>query len=99
MFIGLALMFGWWLASTSAWQLAAFAFIYGTCYGGFVALVPAVTVDYLGARNGPALAGFAYDAFQSYTLPIAISAAAALIAALCTGLLRDPEAWRAEALA
>ena len=115
MFVGLALMFAWWLVSTSVWQLAIFAFIYGTCYGGFVALAPAVIVDYLGARNasgiigvlytsvgvgtllGPTLAGYAFDVYQSYTLPIAVSAAAALLAALCTSLLRDPEVWRASA--
>ena len=41
-FAGIALMQLWWLAATSAWQLAAFAFIFGICYGGFVALFPAM---------------------------------------------------------
>ena len=99
-FAGIALMQLWWLAATSAWQLAAFAFIFGTCYGGFVALYPALTVDYFGGRNaggiigvlytggaagsflGPKLAGDAFDRFGSYTIPIAIGAACAMLAVI-----------------
>lgn len=100
LFGGLALMQLWWLAATSAWQLAIFAFIFGACYGGFVALYPSITVDYFGSRNasgiigilytggaigsfvGPKLAGDAFDLFGSYTVPISIGAASALLAAL-----------------
>jgi MFS family permease len=99
-FGGIALMQLWWLASTSAWQLATFAFIFGICYGGFVALYPAITVDYFGGRHaggiigvlytggaagsflGPKLAGDAFDRFGSYSIPIAIGAACALLAVL-----------------
>ncbi len=45
MFAGLALAQLWWLVATSAWQLAVFALVFGACYGGFVALFPALTVD------------------------------------------------------
>ena len=97
-FAGIALMQLWWLAATSVWQLAAFAFIFGICYGGFVALYPAITVEHFGSRNaggiigvlytggavgsflGPRLAGDAFDRFGSYTIPIAIGAACALLA-------------------
>lgn len=54
MFAGMGLMFLWWLASTSAWQLALFALVYGLFYGGFVALIPAVTADYFA---GPSVSG------------------------------------------
>jgi MFS family permease len=100
LFIGLALMQLWWLAATAAWQLAVFAFIFGACYGGFVALYPSITADYFGGRNasgiigllytggaigsfvGPKLAGDAFDIFGSYTVPIAVGAVSALLAAL-----------------
>lgn len=60
MFAGQALMLGVWAASTVAWQLAVFAVIFGACYGGFVALMPAVIVDYLGTRNAGAIIGALY---------------------------------------
>ena len=100
LFVGLALMQLWWLAATAAWPLALFAFVFGACYGGFVALYPSITVDYFGGRNasgiigvlytggaigsfvGPKLAGDAFDVFGSYTVPIAVGAASALVAAL-----------------
>src|SRR5262245_26331967 len=106
-FGGLAVMQLWWLASTTAWQLAVFAMVFGTFYGGFVALYPALTVDHFGNRHasgiigilytgctigtfvGPLLAGAAFDALGSYTLPIAVGAAFALVAT--TLVLFTPE--------
>jgi len=46
MFFGLAATLLWWLVATSVWQLTIFALIFGSCQGGFVALYPALTVDY-----------------------------------------------------
>jgi MFS family permease len=60
LFAGLALMQLWWLAATAAWQLAIFAFVFGACYGGFVALYPAITVDYFGGRNASGIIGILY---------------------------------------
>jgi MFS family permease len=89
-----------WAIAADVWALAAFAFIYGVFYGGWVAVLPAVVMDYFGGRNvsgiigvlytsvafgtlvGPSAAGFAYDASHSYALPILISAAANIVAAL-----------------
>jgi MFS family permease len=68
MFVGLALMFALWLAADSLWLLAVFALIYGTCYGGYVALVPAVTIDYLGGRNAGAIIGALYTSVAIGTL-------------------------------
>ncbi len=107
-FFGLAAMLLWWLAATSVWQLTIFALVFGICQGGFVALYPALTVDYFGGRNassiigilytagaigtlaGPKLAGDGFDLFHSYSLPIAVSAGCALVAAIFILLLPKP---------
>jgi MFS family permease len=111
-FAGLGASCLWWLASDQAWQLAVFALAMGTCYGGFVALCPAVMADYFGVRAvsgivgalytavgvgtliGPTLAGAAYDRWQSYAVPIAVSAVAALAAAAIVLAQQNPESWR-----
>jgi MFS family permease len=98
MFAGMAFAQVVWIFSTSLWPLVAFAFIYGVFYGGFVALLPALVMDYFGGRNigsllgilytsvafgtliGPSAAGFAFDISRSYTLPIAASIVANLLA-------------------
>src|SRR3954447_6089023 len=60
MYLGLALMMVWWVFAREAWQIAVFALVYGTLYGGFVALAPALLVDYFGPRNASGIIGFAY---------------------------------------
>jgi MFS family permease len=100
MFAGMAATLATWAVSTGVWALGAFAFVFGAFYGGWVAVLPAVVMDYFGGRNvsgiigvlytsvafgtliGPTAVGFAYDVNHSYTLPILISAAASLVAAL-----------------
>jgi MFS family permease len=54
MYVGAAAIFAWWLAAANVWQLAIFALIYGACYGGYVAILPAVTADYF---SGPKISG------------------------------------------
>ncbi len=54
MYGGLAAMFAWWLVAESVLGLTIFTFLFGTCYGGFVALMPAVTADYF---RGPKIIG------------------------------------------
>jgi MFS family permease len=111
-FVGLALMQVWWLIATAALPLAIFALVFGTCYGGFVALYPALTADYFGGRNasgiigilytaaafgtflGPKLAGDAFDMFGSYTVPIALGAASALVAVVMVLLMPEPGAGK-----
>jgi MFS family permease len=108
MLLGMGLMLLWWLNSWNAWQIAVFALVFGTCYGGFVALAPALIVDYFGERNasgligisytavalgtlaGSPLAGYAFDFFQSYTMPIAASAAAMFVGSLLIYLAPEP---------
>jgi MFS family permease len=59
-FLLMAVMQVWWLGSTSLWSLLVFAFVFGTGYGGFVALIPALTVDYFGVRQAGAIIGSLY---------------------------------------
>jgi MFS family permease len=54
MYAGAAATFAWWLAAANVWQLAIFALIYGACYGGYVAILPAVAADYF---SGPNISG------------------------------------------
>jgi MFS family permease len=99
MSVGMAAAMILWAVSTQLWPLAAFALIFGVFYGGWVALLPALVMDYFGGRNvssiigilytsvafgtliGPSAAGYAYDLFHSYTLPIIVSIGANIIAA------------------
>jgi MFS family permease len=60
MFIGMALALAIWAISTTIWSLAAFAFVYGVFYGGWVAVLPAVIMDYFGGRNVSGLIGILY---------------------------------------
>ena len=113
-FMGLTAMLAFWLVAGNVWLLGFFALVYGACYGGFVALVPAVIIDYLGTRNagaiigalytsvapgtliGPPLAGYAYDLWGSYTIPLAAAIALMALATLITFAAPDPGKWRAE---
>jgi len=107
-FGGMAFLQTWLLFATEAWQLSVFAFAFGSCYGGIVALFPAITADYFGSRNasgiigvlytaaafgsflGPKLAGDVFDSVGSYTVPIAISAVCACIAAVLVMSAAEP---------
>ncbi len=51
----------WW-ASTGVWSLGIFAVVFGACYGGFVALSPALMMDYFGGRNVSGIIGILYSA-------------------------------------
>jgi MFS family permease len=69
----MAVMLAWWLVSHSAWQLAIFAVGFGLGYGGFVALLPAITADYFGALRAGAIIGLLYTSagIGSFFGPIA----------------------------
>jgi MFS family permease len=68
LFVGMAFAFMIWLFSTNIWSLAAFAFIYGIFYGGWVAILPAVVMDYFGGRNVGGIIGFLYTSVAFGTL-------------------------------
>jgi MFS transporter, OFA family, oxalate/formate antiporter len=68
MFVGMALALTVWAFSTDAWSLAAFAFTYGIFYGGWVAVLPAVVMDYFGGRNVSGIIGVLYTSVAFGTL-------------------------------
>ncbi len=68
MFVGMGLSFAIWLFAASFWPLAVFALIFGVFYGGFVALAPAVVIDYFGAQNASTIIGILYTSVAFGTL-------------------------------
>jgi MFS family permease len=61
MYLGMALVQGWWFHSTSFWALAVYAVLFGLTYGGYVALAPALMADYFGAKNVGGILGALYS--------------------------------------
>jgi MFS transporter, OFA family, oxalate/formate antiporter len=68
MFAGMGLALAIWAFSASFWGLAAFAFIFGVFYGGFVAILPALVMDYFGGRNVSGIIGVLYTSIAFGTL-------------------------------
>jgi len=52
----------------STWSLFGVAFCFGIGYGGFVALIPALTTDYFGVRQAGAIIGLLYTGASIGTL-------------------------------
>jgi MFS family permease len=68
MFVGMAFALVIWAFATVLWALAAFAFVYGVFYGGWVAVLPAVVMDYFGGRNVSGIIGMLYTSVAIGTL-------------------------------
>ena len=68
MFVGMAASFSIWAFSANVWSLAVFAFVYGVFYGGWVAVLPAVVMDYFGGRNVSGIIGVLYTSAAIGTL-------------------------------
>ena len=68
MFAGMAFALAIWAFASRFWSLAAFAFVYGVFYGGWVAVLPAVVMDYFGGRNVSGLIGILYTSVALGTL-------------------------------
>lgn len=68
MFAGMALSLVVWALSTGLWPLAGFAFAYGVFYGGWVAILPAVVMDYFGGRHVSGIIGILYTSVGIGTL-------------------------------
>jgi MFS family permease len=68
MFVGMALALLVWVFSTVLWGLAAFALAYGVFYGGFVAILPALAMDYFGGRHVSGIIGVLYTSVAAGTL-------------------------------
>ncbi|MGH7227451.1 MAG: MFS transporter, partial [Gemmataceae bacterium] len=104
MFLGIGLALAIWVFATGLWTLVIFALLFGVFYGGWVAILPAVVMDYFGDRHvgailgilytsvaigtliGPSAAGFIFNLDHGYTLPIAASAGANILAAIIASL-------------
>jgi MFS family permease len=67
-FIGMAIALALWVVSTSFWPLAGFAFVYGMIYGAWVAVLPAVVMDYFGGRHVSGIIGILYTSVAFGTL-------------------------------
>lgn len=67
-FAGMAVTMAIWAMSSGFWPLAAFALLYGVCYGGWVALLPAVVVDDFGGRHVSGIIGVLYSSVAFGTL-------------------------------
>jgi MFS family permease len=57
-----------WMFSTAFWGMTAFALVYGVFYGGFVAVLPALVMDYFGGRNVGSIIGVLYTSIAAGTL-------------------------------
>jgi MFS family permease len=68
MFAGMALSLLVWTASTAFWGLTIFALMYGVFYGGFVAILPALVMDYFGGRHVSGIIGVLYTSIALGTL-------------------------------
>ncbi|MGE0659294.1 MAG: MFS transporter [Reyranellaceae bacterium] len=68
MFAGLTAMMLWWSVSSASWALIVFAALFGAFYGGFVALIPAMTADYFGVRHVSSIIGLLYTSVAFGTL-------------------------------
>jgi MFS transporter, OFA family, oxalate/formate antiporter len=68
MFVGMAISLAIWALSANVRSLAVFAFVYGVFYGGWVAVLPAVVMDYFGGRNVSGIIGVLYTSVAFGTL-------------------------------
>ena len=67
-FAGLSVALLVWAASSGFVMLSVFAFMFGVFYGGFVALLPALVMDFFGGRNIGAIIGILYSSVAFGTL-------------------------------
>ncbi|WP_119422508.1 MFS transporter [Desertibaculum subflavum] len=67
-FLGIAAMMLLWWSTTAIALLAVFALVFGSCYGGFVALAPALAADHFAGRSITAIIGVYYSAVAFGTL-------------------------------
>ncbi|KVM78583.1 MFS transporter [Burkholderia stagnalis] len=68
MFAGMAVALVAWATAGDFAALAAFALVFGVFYGGWVAVLPAVAMDYFGGRNVSGIIGVLYTSVAFGTL-------------------------------
>src|SRR5215472_7530529 len=59
-YLAMAVALVMWLDSTTFWPLALFGLIFGSAYGGWVALLPPVVMDEFGSRHISGVIGILY---------------------------------------
>jgi MFS family permease len=97
MFLGMAAAQGMWAVASGPWSLAAFALAYGTVYGGWVALLPALVADYFGGRNVSGIIGILYTSVAfgnlvgpttaGYMFDISHSYTPPIVASVCASVI------------
>lgn len=60
MYVGMAVSLAIWAVASGFWLLAAFALLFGLFYGGWVAILPAMVMDYFGGRSVSGIIGVLY---------------------------------------
>lgn len=68
LYLAMAAALALWAASSSLAMLALFALLYGVAYGGWVAVLPAVVMDFFGGRNVSGIIGVLYTSVALGTL-------------------------------
>ena len=67
-FAAMALTMAAWALCTTFWPLLAFAFVYGVFYGAWVAIIPAIVMDFFGGRSISGIIGALYTSVAFGTL-------------------------------
>lgn len=68
MYGGMGASLALWAACGQFWPLTLFALVFGAFYGGWVALMPAVVMDYFGGRHVSGIIGALYTSVAFGTL-------------------------------
>lgn len=64
MFAGLAVSVGWWLLSPpNIVNLFVYALVFGAFYGGYISILPALTMSYFGGRQISSIIGALYTSW------------------------------------
>jgi len=94
MFLGLTAAMVWWLlAPPSFATLMAYAIVFGAFYGGYITVLPVLTMDFFGGRRISTIIGFLYTSWAIGALggpPLAgflYEASGSYFAAILTGAL------------
>jgi OFA family oxalate/formate antiporter-like MFS transporter len=97
MFVGMALAMLIWLIAAEFWSLVIFALVYGIFYGGWVAVLPALVMDYFGEAKVGSLIGILYTSvafgtligpsLAGYAFDLTQSYTTPILASLCANLV------------
>ena len=67
-FVGMAVALAAWVFCSALWSLMTFALAYGVFYGAWVAILPAVVMDFFGGRSISSIIGALYTSVAFGTL-------------------------------